>query len=391
VTGAPCLDLDIFSDGSLNEPWPSYRAIRDAGPAVRLTHELYDVYAVGRFADVRAVLRDWQHFSSAQGTGFNDMANTLSGGTVVGCDPPLHDQLRAIMLERLSVSEVRGLTLVVQKRADALVAELLEQGSFDGVRDLAERLVPAVLGDLLGISGDVLDSFAHAGKAVFDVMGIANARMEQSFPPLMALLEQLAALTKADMVEGSMGWDLYAAAERGEVPEEMTTALLLNYVGPGFETTINAIGSAVWLLARDPEQWKVLKHDASLVGSALNEVIRMEAPIQIWGRCCDEPVVVDGTTIPAGSRVAVLLGSANRDERHYPEPDHFDVTRNPADHVGFGHGIHLCLGAALARTEVQAVLTALVEQVATLECGEPVRRLNNTTRGLESLPVTVTG
>jgi cytochrome P450 len=389
VTSAPQLDLDIFSDECLDDPWPVYRTIRDTGPLVHLQHELYDVYAMGRFSDVRAALRDWSHFSSGAGTGFNDLANDMSQGTVVGCDPPLHEQLRTVMLERLSLSEVRGLTGVVQGRADAIVADLLARGTFDAVSDLAERMVPTVLGELLGISGEVLDSFTHAGRAIFDVMGIGNQRMQDSFEPLMALLQQLGAVTKEDMVPGSMGWDLYAAAEQGEIPEDMTTTLLLNYVGPGFETTINAIGSAVWLLARDADQWKALKHNPSLVPSAVSEVVRMEAPIQTWARSCAEDVEVDGVTIPGGSRVAILFGSANRDERHYPEPDRFDVSRNPADHVGFGHGIHLCVGAPLARAELQAVVTAMVEQLTTLECGEPVRRLNNTTRGLAALPVTV--
>jgi cytochrome P450 len=389
MSAASRLDADLFSDACLENPWPTYRAIRDAGPVVHLETDLYDVYAIGRFRDVRAALRDWQTFSSAEGTGFNELANETARGTVVGCDPPLHDQLRTIMLERLSVSEVRNLGGVVQSRADALVAELVERGSFDAAQDLAERMIPAVLGELLGISGTILDSFAHAGPAIFNVMGVGNSRMEASFEPLMALLQQVGAVTKEDMVPGSMGWDLYEAAERGEVPEDMTTTMLLNYVGPGFETTVSAIGNAVWLLARDAEQWKALKHDPALIPSAVNEVIRMESPIQTWARQSTGDVDVDGVTIPGGSRVAVLFGSANRDERHYPDPDHFDVRRNPADHVGFGHGIHLCIGASLARAELTAVLTAMVDRVTTIECGEPVRRLNNTTRGLASLPVSV--
>ena len=389
MSTAPRLDVDLFSDDCLEEPWPLYRAVRDAGPAVHIENDLYDVYAVGRFGDVRAALRDWHTFSSAEGTGFNDLANETARGTVVGTDPPLHDQLRGIMLERLSISEVRNLAGVVQTRADGIVADLVARGSFDAVKDLAERMVPDVLGELLGISGEVLDSFAHAGPAIFDVMGSANSRMEASFEPLMVLLQQVGAVSRDDMVPGGMGWDLYEAAERGEIPEDMNTTMLLNYVGPGFETTISGISNAVWLLAREPEQWKALKHDPSLIPSAVNEVIRMESPIQTWARQTTRDVEIDGVTIPGGSRVAILFGSANRDERHYPEPDRFDVRRNPADHVGFGHGIHLCIGAPLARAELTAVIAALVQRVTTLECGAPVRRLNNTTRGLASLPVSV--
>jgi cytochrome P450 len=385
----PSLDLDLWSEEVLYDPWPHYRAIRDAGPAVHLVHELYDVYAVGRYEDARDALRHWELFSSAQGVGFNDLMNEAMQGTIVGADPPEHDMLRGVMLERLKLSEVRELSIMVQGKADALVAELLDRGEFDAVFDLAERLVPTVVGQLVGISGEVLDKFAHGGDKFFTVAGPPNEHLDEGFPVVLELLQLIGSLTKADMARGSMGWDLYDAAERGEIPEDMCTTLLWNYVGPGFDTTINAIGSTIWMLARDPEQWKALKADPSLVPGAVNEGIRMESPIQIWSRWTTRDADVDGVTVPEGSRVAILLGSANRDERHYPEPDRFDVHRNPADHVAFGHGIHLCVGAPLARAEVAATLNALVQQVSTLECGEPVRRVNNTTRGLERLPVSV--
>jgi cytochrome P450 len=115
----------------------------------------------------------------------------------------------------------------------------------------------------------------------------------------------------------------------------------------------------------------------------------MEAPIQIWARGCRHGAEIDGVEIPPGSRMAILLGSANRDERHYPDPDRYDVRRNPKDHVGFGHGIHACVGSPLAREEAHAVLRALVDQVTTLECGEPVWAPHNTTRGLASLPMEI--
>lgn len=386
-TDVPRLDLDLWSDEVLHDPWPYYRALRDAGPAVHLEHELYDVYAVGRYEDGREALRHWELFSSAQGVGFNDLMNEAMQGTIVGADPPEHDRLRGVMLDRLKLSEVRELTAMVQRKADALVAELLERGQFDAVTDLAERLVPAVVGELVGISGEVLDKFAHGGDKFFTVAGPPNERMDDGFPVVLELLQLIGSLTKDDMAPGSMGWDLYDAADRGEIPEEMCTTLIWNYVGPGFDTTINALGSTIWMLARDPEQWKALKAEPSLVPGVVNEGLRMESPIQIWSRWTTGDADVDGVTIPEGSRVAILLGSANRDERHYADPDHFDVRRNPADHVAFGQGIHLCVGAPLARAEIAATLNALVQQASTLECGEPLRRVNNTTRGLERLPV----
>ena len=389
MTAAPRVDIDIFSEEVLADPWPVYRTIRDMAPVVHLVSELYDAYAVSRFDDVRAVLSDWRRFTSTQGVGFNDVSNSTSQGTIIGQDPPEHTALRKVMNERLRLSEVKELTRVVQAQADKLVAELLEQQHFDAVSDLARRYVPTVVGELVGLEGDALHIFAAGGNATFEVFGPPNERMQAGVPILLEQLSLVGALTKADMLPGSMGWHVYDAAERGEIPEGMSTALLFNYVGPGFDTTICAIANSLWFLARDPEQWKLFKDGTTTVAAVINETLRIEPPITQWGRFSERETEVDGITIPAQSRLAVLIGSANHDERHYsdPDPDRFDARRNPLDHLGLGHGIHSCIGANLAKAQMTAVLTAVVEQVTDLECGEAVRRLNNTTRGLGSLPV----
>lgn len=389
MSTAPELDIDIFSDEVLDDPWAAYRTIRDAGPVVHLTQELYDVYAVGRFADARTALRDWRTFISSEGVGFNDLAQAVAQATVAGNDPPVHDQLRSLMMERLRLSEMRDVAPLVQASADALVAELVARDNFDAVKDLAERFVPAVVGELVGLQGDLLYQFALQGDTAFTVMGPANERMMAGAEVVLEMFTTMAELTKDDFVPGSMGWDLYEAAEEGKIPEDMAATALFNYVGPGFDTTIKSIGNALWILGRDPDQWKALRHDLSLMPSAINEITRLESPIHTWARFCPGEATVDGVTIPAGSRVALLLGSANRDERNYANPDDFDIRRNPADHLGFGHGIHVCVGAPLARIQMTAVLTALCQQVTHLEIDEPVRQINNTTRGLASLPVVI--
>jgi cytochrome P450 len=384
---APHFDLDLWSDEVLLDPWPHYRAIRDTGPVVYL--QRYDHYAVGRFTDVREALRDWQTFTSADGVAFNDLMNEAELGTAPGTDPPEHDQVRAALLERLRLSEVRGLHDMLQARADALVADLVQRRTFDLVTDLAQPYVTGAVGELIGISGEVLERFGPAGPYFFDTAGPEGERVYEAFPIALELLQEIGRLSKADMAPGSMGWSLFEAEERGEIPEDSTTMLIWNYLGPAFDTTINGVGSTIWLLARDPEQWKIVRDDPSLIPGAFNEGLRMEAPIQIWARGCRHGAEIDGVEIPPGSRMAILLGSANRDERHYPDPDRYDVRRNPKDHVGFGHGIHACVGSPLAREEAHAVLRALVEQVTMLECGEPVWMPHNTTRGLHSLPMEI--
>ena len=384
---APTSDLDLWSSEVLIEPWDHFRAIRDAAPAVYL--ERYDVYTVGRYRDVRAVLRDWQAFTSADGVAFNDLMNEAEMGTAPGSDPPEHDAVRSAMLERLRLTEVRGLAELVSRRAEDMVADLVARGSFDLVTDLAQRYVTEVVGELIGLSGERLARFGPAGPLFFDVAGPPGDLVYDAFPTALELLQEIGSLTKTDMTPGSMGRSLFEAEERGEIPADSTTMLIWNYIGPAFDTTINGIGSTVWALARDPEQWKILKDEPALIPSAFNEGLRMETPIALWARGCRNGAEIDGVTIPPGTRLCVLLASANRDERHYRDPDHYDVRRDPHDHVAFGHGIHSCVGSSLARTEAHAVLTALVNQVTTMECGEAVREPHNTTRGLAGLPMEI--
>lgn len=389
MVAVPELDVDLFSDAVLDDPWEALRRIRDAGPVVHLQHDLYDVYAIGRFLDVRAALRNWQTFSSAEGIGFTELGRMTSRETVAGCDPPVHDQLRKLMLERLRLSELKEVAPALQARADALVAELVGRGEFDAVQDLASPFVIGVVGSLVGVEGDLLHRLASISEAGFSVFGPANQLMEDASQHIFDAMDIVTGLSKEDLIPGGMGWDLYEAAERGELPEDMCNSLLLNYVGPGFDTTVKAVGSALWLLGRDPEQWKALASEPGLVPSVINEVLRIESPIQTWSRVAPVGAEVDGVEIPAGAELAILIGSANRDERHFVDPDRFDVWRNPADHLAFGQGIHVCVGLPLARLQLTAVLTALVQQVSRLECGEPVRARNNITRGLASLPVVV--
>jgi cytochrome P450 len=384
---APTSDLDLWSSEVLLDPWEHFREIRNTAPVVYL--EQYNHYAVGRYTDVRAVLRDWQTFTSADGIGFNDLMNEATIGTAPGSDPPEHDAIRSAMLERLRLTEVRGLAELVQRRADEMVTELVERGSFDLVTDLAQRYVTEVVGELIGLDRDRLARFGPAGPVFFDTVGPEGDLVYESFPIAMELLREIGGLSKDDMVPGSMGWSLFEAEDRGEIPPDSTTMLIWNYIGPAFDTTINGMGSTIWCLARDPEQWKILRDDPSLIPAAFNEGLRMETPISIWGRGCRGGAEIDGITIPPGSRMCVLLASANRDERRYPDPDRYDVRRDPHDHVAFGHGIHSCVGSSLARSEVHAVLTALVNQVTTMECGDPVREPHNTTRGLAHLPMQV--
>src|SRR5581483_6618685 len=195
---------------------------------------------------------------------------------------------------------------------------------------------------------------------------------------------------EAQFVPGGVGARLLDLVAAGEIPAEDAPILIVDYLAPSMDTTISGIGSAVWLLARHPEQWAALRADPSLIPRAFNEVIRYESPIRCFSRVATVDTEVGGYPLPAGSRVMMLYASANRDERYWERADEFDIRRpDVGAQLGLGFGVHNCAGQGLARIETQSILTALAERVDEMVLGEPVRGLNNLINCFTSLPVTV--
>jgi cytochrome P450 len=386
--GYPSFEIDPFSDELLAQPYDYYRTLRDAGPVFELSR--YDAVGLARFDDVRVGLNDWRAYTSAVGPAFNEALNAGLEGSITRLDPPEHEDVRTSMVQRLRLGRIREFAPVAEQLAAEMVAAFGERGTFDAVTDLAQPFVTTFTARILGIPEDVSDLGVKASMAAFDALGPMNDRTIEALPVVGQAFEAMARLSKSDMTPSSIAWEITDARERGEIPEALSVALLFNYLGPAFETTINTIGNILWLLARHPEQWQLLRMQPELIGSAINEALRLESPLQIWSRVARQDIAVDGSQIPAGTRVALFLGSANRDERRYPDPDTFDVRRNPADHLAFGNGIHMCVGAPLARLEISSILNELTGKAETIKlAGEPAWRLNNASRGFRSLPIVV--
>jgi cytochrome P450 len=188
---------------------------------------------------------------------------------------------------------------------------------------------------------------------------------------------------------GSWAEGIHDAVARGEVPARACPAMMVDYLGPSLDTTISAISTAVWLFANNPDQWDLLRENPRLMPSAVNEVLRYDAPIQGFSRFVARDVDMHGVLMPAGSRAIVFYGAANRDERKYPDPDRFDVLRRPGDQLGFGAGPHACVGMNLARIEMVALFTALAKRVRRFTILEEAAVLNNVLRGFKTLRVAV--
>ncbi|MBB4683323.1 cytochrome P450 [Amycolatopsis jiangsuensis] len=385
----PAYPHDIWTDDVLLDPHPHYRALRELGPVVWL--EAHQMYAVPRYAEARAVLRAGDTFCSGQGVGLNDVINGIGAGTTLMSDGKLHDHLRSVIGPGLTPRALRSIRTSVRQLATELVGRLVAQGSFDAVADLARVLPLTVVPDLVGWPAGGREHLLAWAGATFDLLGPLNSRAEHAIPQAQEMME-FAARTAAEgnIQSGGLGDAILDAARRGELPPSQVPPLIIDYLAPSLDTTISAIGSALWLLATNPDQWAALKTDPTLIPNAFNETVRLESPIRAFSRVATTDTELDGYGVPAEARLIVLYASANRDEQVFDRPDDFDVSRNnAAAHLGFGYGAHGCAGQGLARLEGHAVLQALVDQVEAIEPGRPVRALNNVISAWDSLPVTV--
>ncbi|MEW6636307.1 MAG: cytochrome P450, partial [Actinomycetota bacterium] len=199
----------------------------------------------------------------------------------------------------------------------------------------------------------------------------------------------MASCRRENLASGGFGAQIYEAADAGEITEHQAMMLVRSFLSAGLDTTVSALGNAVYLLATHPDQLDVLRADPSLARHAFEETIRFETPVQVFSRTATRNTEIGGIGIAKDQRVMIFFGAANRDPRRWDNPDVFDIGRKASGHLAFGLGIHSCVGKPVARIEGEAVLGAIARKVGRIELtGEPKRHLNNSVRGFETLPTT---
>jgi cytochrome P450 len=385
-------DLDPFSLAYLEDPLPAQEALREAGPVVRLAR--YNVWAIARYQEVFDVLNDWRTYSSARGVGLADFKKEKPWrlpSLVLETDPPLHDRTRKVLDAVLSPAAMRGLRASFADAADRLIDELLERGSFDVVSDLAEAYPLEVFPDAVGMPRENRRHLLPYGNMVFNSFGPRNAFFEDAVRDAQPVLEWVQAQSQRDALSpNGFGAAVHSAADAGMLTPEEAPIVVRSILTAGVDTTVSGIGAAVYCLARFPDQFQKLRANPSLARAAFEEAVRYETPVQTFYRTTTCETVLGGQPIDEGEKILMFLGAANRDPRRWERPDDYDIERRNAGHVGFGYGIHQCVGQVLARLEGDCVLTALARKVASIEISGPVRRRrNNTLRALASLPVTL--
>jgi cytochrome P450 len=378
--GMPATDLDIWSDAVLADPYPAYRQLRDIGAVVWMNQ--YGMAAFPRFAEVRSSLARWQDYSSTEGVSSAPMVNAALPPAIINTDPPAHETFRGPLAAQLSVASLASDAEAIQASARAIVDRALQAGTLDGVADFARPYSLAVVGDLAGIPEAEREGLPHLAESAFNVMGAMNHRVGPGMGAFGTFVEQAMRLAQPGA--------LHPGCRAAQLVDGGQPLSIISYTWPGIDTTVNAVASAVYLFAKHPDQWELLRSNRGLIPSAFAEVLRLHAPVHHFTRVATSDQEVEGVTIPAGTRVLEMYGSANRDERHYPDPDRFDISRNPVDQLAFGRGIHLCVGQNLAKMEGHAVFAELADRVERFEfTGEPEWMLNNTLHGLARLPVRV--
>jgi cytochrome P450 len=379
-------DLDLYDEATILNPYPAYRQLRDSGAAVYLSRA--NVYAVARYDDVTRALRDHGLFSSASGVSVSERVNAVASGTLISSDPPEHDRLRRIMAAPITPGAIKLLRPRIEEAAANLVADLIDRPEFDAVTDLAQILPVSIVSHLVGLPEEGRENMLQWAAAAFNLNGPGNERSDNAWPAIIEMRDYAARVASRGAVRpGSWADGLIDLVERGEVEATRLPALFRDYMAPSLDTTINATASLLYLLGSNPEQWQRLVDEPSLAKNAINEAVRLESPIRGFTRIATADCKIGEIEIAKGKRVLLLYGSANRDERKWEDPEHFDICRKVGDQVGFGFGVHSCAGMHLARLEIECILQALLARVRRLSIRAPVWAVNNNLRGLASMPM----
>jgi cytochrome P450 len=394
--------FDPFTLGDYQDPYPVFAELRASGPVCRGGPAQW---LVPRYADVAALLRDqrlgqfqfpaaYRLFAGAnlqQSLG-DGPASSFTQRVIVGLDRPAHTRLRGLIGKAFSPALVRSLHEQIGATVDELLTPALDSGTLEAVSGLALPLPLAVLGELLGIPAADRQEAGHYGFQLAKIFAAVVVDQERvSADNAVTWLRDYFGALIADRARAP-GDDLLSqlvvAGEEIGRDEMIDNAIFVFFAG--LETSMTLLSAMLATLPRHPGELRRLRADATLVPTAIEELLRYDPPTRVTGRIVVEPVPIGGRTLRPGRVVFLLIASANHDERQFPDPDRLDVGRHPNNHLSFGGGIHYCVGAALARAEGAIALDRLIARCATIEPGgEPAVARYATLRAYTSVPVQV--
>ncbi|WP_319453103.1 MULTISPECIES: cytochrome P450 [unclassified Mycobacterium] len=388
-------DFEIDAD-----PYPVFRQLRDEAPLYR--NDKYGFYALSRYDDVKTASVDWQTYHSGRGSVLEIIKSgaPIPSGFILFEDPPAHDVHRALLAKVFTPRRIAEIEPKVRSFCATTLDRLGGQMGFDFVADYGSKIPMRTIGMMLGIPDADQEQHRHLVDESlklyegdhFSARG-SSAMSDLLDPERFGSYIDFRAQNPSDDLMTDLLTAKYADAEGKE--QRLDKSTVMTYAGllaaAGNETTVRLLGWAGKVLAENPDQRAELVEDPALIPAAIEELLRYEAPSPVQARYVASDVEVHGHSVPAGSVMLLLTASANRDERVFVDPEHFDVHRKSRSQLAFGHGIHVCLGAHLARLEARVALEEVLKRFPhwDIDWDNAVQAHTSTVRGWEKLPVVI--
>jgi cytochrome P450 len=383
----PDYPIDIFSRESVRDARAVDDALREFSPVVRLAD---GTVMIARHVDVAGGLQDWKSFSS-RSRPWHD-PKSLRPEILLTDDPPRHTQVRQAMVKALSPRVLEGMRSSFERDARTLIADVLSRPgeALDAVGGITKRFVFKALPDAIGLKVPGREHMHVFGDMVWATMGPENElfreTMQTDLKPVLAWLEQCC--NRENLEPQGIGMTLYDSAAEDLITEAEAKLLLQTVLSAGADTTVLTMANALRAFALFPGEYQALRANPSLWRNAFDESLRWDSPSRMAGRITTRELEIDGMTLPAGQRVGLMFAAANRDPRAWDEPDRFDIRRDLKKQVGWGYGIHACVGRVLAQLEAQVLLGEIIRSVERIElAGEPVPWMTTVGHGPAHLPV----
>ena len=395
---ALAFDLGNLPDDYFDNPYEYYKGLRTHSPIHRLPD---GAYLLTRYSDLTFVYRD-DRFSSDK----TDLFSPKFGDSplyrhhttsLVFRDPPYHDRVRRLMSGALMPKTIKAMAPSLERLIQDLLAEVAALGEFDLVEDFAIKIPIEVIGNLLRIPTDQRGPLRRWSLAILGALEPTLSEQQlrdgnEAVNEFCEFLKELVVDRQRHLVTD--GTDLLSSLILGEGGNRLTEDELFQncifLLNAGHETTSNLIANGIYQLLIEPAALKALHENPSLIKSAVEEMLRFQSPNQLGNRQVTEEVVIGDVVMPKGTQIVMCIGAANRDPKKFPEPDRFDIQRNPNSHLAFVTGIHMCMGMSLARLEGQMAIGALVKRFPRLRLrGGEVWQKRARFRGFECLPVAV--
>jgi 4-methoxybenzoate monooxygenase (O-demethylating) len=388
--GVSVWDIDPYDPEILVDPAPFYAELRARGPFVFIPR--YAFLACGRHDVTKEVFSDHTRFVSSRGVGMTDFKLEKpwrAPSIILEVDPPDHTKTRRVMARVMSPGAVVRLRETFAREARELIDRVLEKATVEAVAEIAEAYPVAVFPRAVGLREVDQRKLVDYGAMVFNALGPDNAIRRDALAKAPEIVPWITAqCERGNLAPDGFGAEIYAAADAGDITAAEAALLVRSLLSAGVDTTVTAIGSALWALATNPDQFARLRADPSLARNAFEETMRLTSPVHAFCRTAGVATTVAGVDIEEGTKILCVLAAANLDSAKWLEPERFDISRRTSGHLALGVGVHGCVGQNIARAEGEAFLAALAAKVQSIELtGPAIWRPNNAIHALDRLPL----